>query len=148
MSLWSRIERRLEGLYGDLISDETQARIRAARGLMAEGRFDQALPLLEEALGERPDHPGALSLLGTCHLEAGDTAAAIAAFDGALATTDIPEAMLGRATAKLMTAHISEAIAGFRAAQSAAGGDGDLLGQAYRGLGIAHLRAGDADKAV
>lgn len=146
--MWSRIERRLEELYGEIVPDETLAKLRAARDLVGEGRTEKARPLLEEVLGERPDHAGALSLLGACHLEAGDAGEAIAAFDGALATADIPEAMVGRATAKLLLGQTDEAIAGFRAGQSAAGGDRELLAQAYRGLGIAHLRAGDTDKAV
>lgn len=149
MSLWSRIERRLSDLAGEILPDEYRQELAAARALLDAGRAAEAAEAIEGVLAARADHAGALCLLGAARLELGQIEAARAAFARALSVrVDMPEARLGHAQTALALGHTDEAIAGFRAAGSAAGGDRGVLALAYRGLGMAYRRTGDIEKAV
>src|SRR5690606_25141145 len=123
MSLWSRIERRISDLAGELLPDEFRVKLAAARDLIERGSSADAIEALEELLEERPEHPGALSLLGAARLEQGDAAAAAEAFGRALAgRDDLPEAMVGLGQANLELGQPRKAVDSFRAAVSVAGG--------------------------
>jgi len=149
MSLWSRIERRLSDLAGELIPDEFRLQLERARELVEAGDHEQAVKELEALLGERPDHVGALSLMGAARLEQGDSAGALDAFDRALAQgEDMPEVELGRGEACLALDQTEPATHAFRTAERTARGDRTVLSEAYRGLGLCYRRRGDFDKAV
>ncbi|WP_428269568.1 hypothetical protein [Haliangium sp.] len=72
MSLWSRIERRLSDIAGDLLPDEFRQEVITARELLAAGRAHEAERTLEALVSVRSDHVGALALLGLVRLELGD----------------------------------------------------------------------------
>ena len=149
MSLWTRIERRLSDLAGEILPDEYRQEMTAARALLDGGRAAEAAEVIEGVLAARADHAGAMCLLGAARLELGQVEDARAAFARALSVrVDMPEALLGHAQTALALGHTDEAIAGFRAAGGAAGGDRGVLALAYRGLGMAYRRAGDIEKAV
>ncbi len=149
MSIWSRIERRLTDLAEELLPDEFRHQIDSARQLLDQGRHAEAAETLEGLVGERPDHAAALTLLGVARLELGEPADALAAFDRALAQDDaLAAAYLGRGQANLELDRLDPAKSSFRAAVRLAGGDRDILADAYRGLGLTYRRRGDLDKAV
>ncbi len=148
MSIWSRIERGLSEL-ADLLPDEFRTQLIAAQKLLATGEVDQAQALIETLLKSRPDHPGALALLGAVQLERRDPEAARASFERALAIDPASaESLLGRGEAQLALGDIDAAIDSFRRATDVAGGDRGILALAYRGLGVSQQRRGDIDKAI
>ncbi|MCG8418645.1 MAG: dynamin family protein [Proteobacteria bacterium] len=149
MSLWSRIERRLSDLADELIPDEFHQQVLSARDLIDEGHPAEAAELLEAMLGERPDHAGALSLLGAARLELGEAEAAFRAFGRSLdQRDDVPETWLGMGEARLALADADGAVQAFRAAVKWAGGERSILAAGYRGLGISYRAVGDLDKAI
>jgi len=149
VSLWSRIERRLSDLAGELLPDEFRLRVDRARDLIEQSQYEQAIQTLEPLLAERPDHLGALSLMGIAQLETGEPEGALSAFERVLASgEEMPEAELGRGEASLALDDPATAIEAFRGAVRTARGDQSILSEAYRGLGLCYRRRGDFDKAV
>ena len=152
MSLWSRLERRLSDLAGEIILDDYRDQVAAARVLLdrnAVGDAIAAVEMLEALLRDKPDHGGALVLLGAARLQLHRLDDALDAFDrGLKARPDDPAALLGRGNTLLALARDTEAIASFTRAISEARGDRELLAEAYLGVGTAWRRTGDFDKAV
>lgn len=149
MSFWSRLERRLTDLAGEILPDEFREQVSEARRMLDEGRAQEAAEVLEALLGARPDHAVALSLLGAARLELGQLDGAVEAFGHALsADPGLAEAHLGHGDACAASGRDEAAIAAFRAALGLASGERAVLHHAYRGLGLAYRRAGDVDKAV
>jgi tetratricopeptide (TPR) repeat protein len=149
MSFWSRIEKRLTSLAGDLLPDDVRDQVDTARTVLLDGDAESAASLLEGVVAARPEHVGALSLLGLAELERRRPQAALDAFDRAVARSpDLADAQVGRGQACLALELDDEAVASFRAAVEHAGGDREVLALAYRGLGIAYRRRGELDKAI
>lgn len=149
MSFWSRIERRIEELAGELYPDEFRERLSQARATLRDEHYAQAEAQLLALIDERPEHVGALVLLGVARLKQGHADPARRAFDLALEKAkDVPEALIGRGDAALLLGDVAEAVPYFRAAIDAAQGERTLLAEAYRGLGVAYRRSGDLDKAI
>ncbi len=149
MSIWSRIERRLTDLAGELLPDEFREQVDEARRLLDSGRAAEAAQSLDALVTERPAHAVAQSLLGAARLELGDAAAARSAFELAIATDpDLAEAHVGRGEASAAQGDDDTAVAAYRTAIGAAGGDRAVLHAAYRGLGAVYRRGGDLDKAI
>ncbi|MBT8493533.1 MAG: tetratricopeptide repeat protein, partial [Deltaproteobacteria bacterium] len=93
MSLWSRIQRQLGEIAGDLLADETHLELEQARALLATDP-GAAVELLDKLVAEHPDHALARALLGSAHLELGDPRAAADQFEQALGHDDsLPEAL-------------------------------------------------------
>jgi small GTP-binding protein len=149
MSFWSRIERRLQDLAGDLLPDDFRAALDAARAQLEAGNAAEAARTLSALIEERPGHAGAHALLGAAQLELGEIDGAALCFERAAELADdMPEPMLGRGEVKLRLGQAADAVADFRKAQARAGGDRAVLAEAYRGMGIGHRLAGDLDKAI
>src|SRR5690606_25597002 len=149
MSLWSRIERRLQDLAGELYPDEFRSALEAARGELEAGRAAEAASALEALVAERPDHAGAHALLGAARLELGELDAAVASLDRAVELAgDLADVHLGRGEARLRLGDAAGALADFRRAMGRAAGDRAVLAAAYRGMGLAHRLAGDGDRAI
>jgi tetratricopeptide (TPR) repeat protein len=153
VSLWSRIERRLGEIAGELLPDDHREAVERARAALDAGDAEAAEQTLADVVAARPDYAGALSLLGAAQLALAKPDDALASFEAALAIhDDLPEALIGCGEAALAVAQDTDrradAISAFRRAIDAAGGDKPILAAAYRGLGLAHLAAGNADKAV
>ena len=149
MSLWSRLERRLQDLAGDILPDDFRAALDAARKDLRAGNAAQAAHTLAALIEERPGHAGAHALLGAARLDLGAIDEAIASFDRAAELADdMPDPDLGRGEARLRLGQAAEALVDFRRAQTRAGGDRAILGEAYRGLGIGNRVSGDLDKAI
>jgi len=149
VSFWSRIERRLQDLAGELLPDDFKNSLDQAQSELEAGRAAEAVALLAELCASRPDHAGAQYLHGAALLELGQVDDATAAFERAIARAgDLPEAYLGRGESRLRSGQPTDAIADFRRAQARAGGDRAILAAAYRGMGMGHRLAGDLDKAI
>ncbi|HEY1554596.1 MAG TPA: dynamin family protein [Kofleriaceae bacterium] len=149
MSLWSRLERRLGDLAGELVLDEYKGQLGQARQLLADGNVQAAIDTLEAMLGVKPDHGQALIVLGDARLVARDPARALEAYDRALKLrAGDPAALVGAGLALDALARFDEAIGYLSRAVNEAGGDRGILADAYRGLGIAWRRRGDLDKAI
>ncbi|HWM85546.1 MAG TPA: dynamin family protein, partial [Kofleriaceae bacterium] len=146
---WSRIERRLQDLAGELLPDDFKNSLDQARDALEAGRAAEAAELLADLSVARPEHAGAHYLHGAALLDLGRVDEASAAFDRAIERAgDLPEAYLGRGETRLRHNQPTEAIADFRRAQARAGGERSILAAAYRGAGMAHRLAGDVDKAI
>ncbi|MCP4445865.1 MAG: hypothetical protein GY811_11055 [Myxococcales bacterium] len=149
MSFWSRIERRIEEITGDLLPDEFTEKLSVARKTLQSGDLIEAEALLLSLTQDRPDHSGAQVLLGTAELRLSKNDEAFSAFELALQfSKHMPEALLGRGWAALALDMRSIAEDDFRAAREAAGGDRELLAEAYTGLGTLYRTSGELDKAI
>tara|TARA_R110002073_G_scaffold74100_3_gene181149 strand:+ start:51969 stop:54815 length:2847 start_codon:yes stop_codon:yes gene_type:complete len=149
VSFWSRIERRIEEITGDLLPDEFTEKLRVARKTLQSGELVEAEALLRSLTQDRPDHSGAQVLLGTALLKRGENDEAFSAFELALQySKTMPEALLGRGWAAIALEMLTIAGDDFRAAREAAGGDRELLAEAYTGLGTVFRLEGDLDKAI
>ncbi len=149
MSFWSRIERRIEEITGDLLPDEFTEKLRVARAALQSEQFLEAETQLTALTHERPDHAGAQVLYGTALLRLERNDDAFAAFELALEhSREMPEARLGHGWAALALGMHTIAGEDFRAAREAAGGDRELLAEAYTGLGSVFRIEGDLDKAI
>jgi small GTP-binding protein len=149
VSLWSRIERRLQDLAGELLPDEFKNSLDTARAELDAGRAARAADILATLCATRPEHAGAQYLHGAALLDLGRADEAAEAFERAIErAADLPEGYLGRGETWLRRGHPGEAIADFRRAQSRAGGDRTILAAAYRGMGMGHRLTGDLDKAI
>lgn len=149
MSFWSRIERELSHLAGELLGDERQQRLAEAQAQLADGRAVEAERTAGALLELDPAHVPTLIVLGAAHLAQHRPRSALDCFDRALAVDPRrPEGLIGRGEALLAQNQASEAASAFRQAVEHAGGESDLLAAAYRGLGLAHRQGGAPDKAV
>jgi tetratricopeptide (TPR) repeat protein/GTPase SAR1 family protein len=149
MSLWSRVQRRLGDLAGELVLDEYRDQLDQAQRLIATGEVRDAIEVLEALLVAKPDHGQALIVLGEARLVSRDPAHAVSAFERALRLrADDPAALVGHGLALVALARYEPAIASLGRAVAEAAGDRAILADAYRGLGIAWRRRGDIDKAI
>ncbi|HEY0481320.1 MAG TPA: dynamin family protein [Kofleriaceae bacterium] len=149
MSLWSRMQRRLGDLAGELVLDEYRDQLDHAQHLIARGDIGPAIELLEALLAAKPEHGQALIVLGDARLLVREPARALAAFERALALRPgDPAALVGHGLALVTLARHERAIASLGRAVAEAAGDRSILADAYRGLGVAWRRRGDIDKAI
>jgi tetratricopeptide (TPR) repeat protein/GTPase SAR1 family protein len=149
MSLWSRLERKLGDLAGELVLDEYRDQLNQARTLLAKGDLTGATESLEALLAAKPDHGQALIVLGEARLAMRDPQHAHEAFERALALRGgDPAALVGAGLALVELGRYEPATATLSRAVNEAGGDRGILADAYRGLGIAWRRRGDLDKAI
>ncbi|MGE3545899.1 MAG: dynamin family protein, partial [Kofleriaceae bacterium] len=149
MSLWTRLQRRLGDLAGELVLDDYRPQLNQAQDLLAAGDVAAAIEVIEALLRVKPDHGQALIVLGEARLMTKDPEPARAAFERAIALrSDDPAALLGHGLALLALARYEPAIGSLGRAVTEAGGDRQILADAYRGLGIAWRRRGDLDKGV
>ena len=149
MSLWSRLERRLGDLAGELLLDEYRDQVNQARALLDRGDVATAIDILEALLRERPDHGQAWLILGAARLERREPELALPAFERGLGLRrSDPAGLVGLGEAALALGQLDLAIASFGRAVDEAGGERGLLAEAYRGLGLAWRRKGDTDKAI
>jgi len=149
MSLWSRVQRRLGDLAGELVLDEYREYLDRAHQLLAAGDVAGATDLLDRVLVAKPEHGQALIALGDARLIGRDPARALAAFERALELRPgDPAALVGHGLALVGLASYEPAISSLGRAVAEAAGDRGILADAYRGLGIAWRRRGDIDKAI
>ncbi len=149
MSLWSRLERRIGDLAGELVLDDYRDQLNQARTLLARGELAAAIESLEALLAAKPDHGQALIVLGEARLAQRDPQHAQEAFDRALALRGgDPLALVGSGLALVELAKFEAAAGPLGRAVNEAGGDRGVLADAYRGLGIAWRWRGDLDKAI
>jgi len=149
MSLWSRVQRRLGDLAGELVLDEYREYLDRAHQLLAAGDVAGATDLLDRVLAVKPEHGQALIALGDARLIGRDPARALAAFERALELRPgDPAALVGHGLALVALASYEPAITSLGRAVAEAAGDRGILADAYRGLGIAWRRRGDIDKAI
>src|SRR5678815_3679780 len=149
MSLWSRLQRRLGDLAGELVLDDYRDQLDQAQQLLEAGDVKSAIDVLEALLVAKRDHGQALIMLGEARLMARDPERAREAFERALALRGgDPAALVGQGLALVAMGRYEPAIASLARAVSEAGGDRGILAEAYRGLGIAWRRRGDLDKAI
>jgi tetratricopeptide (TPR) repeat protein/GTPase SAR1 family protein len=149
MSLWSRVQRRLGDLAGELVLDEYRDYLDRAHQLLAAGDVAAATDLLDRVLAAKPEHGQALIALGDARLIGRDPARALAAFERALELRPgDPAALVGHGLALVALASYEPAISSLGRAVAEAAGDRGILADAYRGLGIAWRRRGDIDKAI
>lgn len=148
MSLWSRIQRQLGEIAGELLLDDTRTALEAGRELLDEDPA-AAIPIAREILERDPNHALALSLLGAAHLELGQLQPAADAFERALSSDpDLPEALLGRGEAALALGRPEDAVTPYHRAVEQAGGDRRILAESYRGKGFGFRALGQDDKAI
>jgi tetratricopeptide (TPR) repeat protein len=149
MSLWSRVQRRLGDLAGELVLDEYRDYLDRAHQMLAAGDVAAATDLLDRVLAAKPEHGQALIALGDARLIGRDPALALAAFERALELRPgDPAALVGHGLALVGLASYEPAISSLGRAVAEAAGDRGILADAYRGLGIAWRRRGDIDKAI
>ncbi|MEO8842261.1 MAG: dynamin family protein [Kofleriaceae bacterium] len=149
MSLWSRLERKLGDLAGELVLDDYRDQLNQARGLLSKGELVPAIESLEALLAAKPDHGQALILLGEARLAQRDPRHAREAFERALALRGgDPAALVGLGLALIELGKYDVASTALTRAITEAGGDRAILADAYRGLGVAWRRRGDLDKAI
>src|SRR5690242_11598741 len=110
MSLWSRLERRLGDLAGELVLDEYRDQLNQARALLAKGDVHTAIDVLEALLRAKPEHGQALIVLGDARLATRDLTKALEAYERAvkLRGTD-PAALVGLGLALLGLGRIDTA---------------------------------------
>jgi tetratricopeptide (TPR) repeat protein/GTPase SAR1 family protein len=149
MSLWSRVQRRLGDLAGELVLDEYRDQLDQAQQLLAAGNLTAATEVLEALLAAKPEHGQALIALGEARLALHDPARAASAFDRALKLrAGDPAARVGHGLALVSLGSHEPAITALGRAVAESAGDRAILAAAYRGLGIAWRRRGDVDKAI
>src|SRR5436305_5657819 len=124
MSLWSRFERRLGDLAGELVLDDYRDQLNQARALLAENNIQAAIDVLEALLSVKPDHGQALIVLGDARLATRDPARALEAYEKAIAVRDgDPAALVGQGLALVTLGKLDAALAPLTRAVSEAGGD-------------------------
>jgi tetratricopeptide (TPR) repeat protein len=149
MSLWSRLERRLGDLAGELVLDEYRDQLNQARQLLSAGDVQAAIDVLEALLSVKPEHGQALIVLGDARLATRDPERARDAYERALKLrAGDPAALVGHGLALDALGKYEIAISSLGRAVSEAGGDRAILADAYRGLGVAWRHRGDLDKAI
>ena len=68
MSLWSRVQRRLGDLAGELVLDEYRDQLNHAQQLLGAGDVAAAIEVLEALLTAKSEHGQALIVLGEAQL--------------------------------------------------------------------------------
>jgi tetratricopeptide (TPR) repeat protein len=140
MSLWSRVQRRLGDLAGELVLDEYRDQLYQAQRLLGARNVTAATEVLDALLTAKPDHGQALILLGEARLVAHDPPRALAAFERAVKLRPgDPAALVGHGLALVAMARHEPAIASLGRAIAEAAGDRGILADACRG---------DVDKAI
>ncbi|HVV81775.1 MAG TPA: tetratricopeptide repeat protein, partial [Kofleriaceae bacterium] len=148
-SWWTRLARKAEDTANELILDGYREQVTQARALLVKGDPEAAVEVLEALLHDRPDHLGALDLLGAALLVLGRAEAAQEAFMRALAVrADEPEALVGLGEALVEQGLWTEALIPLGRSVERAGGDRALLADAYLALGRAWRGLGELDKAI
>ena len=149
MSLWTRLQRRIGDLAGELVLDDYRDQLGQAETLLGAGDVASAIDVLEALLQVKPDHGQALILLGEARLMNREPQRAVDSFEKALALRGgDPAALVGHGLALVALGKYEVAISSLGRAIVEAGGDRGILADAYRGLGIAWRRRGDLDKAI
>ncbi|MGN6103750.1 MAG: tetratricopeptide repeat protein, partial [Kofleriaceae bacterium] len=149
MSLWTRVQRRIGDLAGELVLDEYRDQLNQAQQLLADGDTTASIDVLEALLTAKSDHGQALILLGEARLVSRDPDRAREAFERALRLrSGDPAALVGHGLALVQLGRYEIAISSLSRAIVEAGGDRAILADAYRGLGLAWRRRGDLDKAT
>jgi tetratricopeptide (TPR) repeat protein/GTPase SAR1 family protein len=149
MSLWSRFQRRVGDLAGELVLDDYRDQLLHADRLVRRGDVSAAIDMLEALLTAKPDHGQALILLGEARLTLREPEKAREAFERALAVrSGDPSALVGHGLALVMLGRYEQALPPLSRAVADSSGDRGILADAYRGLGIAWRRLGDLDKAI
>jgi tetratricopeptide (TPR) repeat protein/GTPase SAR1 family protein len=149
VSLWSRLERRITDLAGELLLDEFRDQVAQARQLLAAGDPYAAIDVLEAMLLDKPDHGQALILLGAARLAVRKPAAALTAFEDALKVRPgDPDALIGHGQTLVALGHWQAALTSLTRAVAEAAGDRGRLAEAYQAMGMAWRRIGDTDKAI
>ncbi len=149
MSLWTRFQRRIGDLAGELVLDDYRDQLSQAEGLVRAGDINSAIDVLEALLTAKPDHGQALILLGDARMAIHDPERARDAFERALQLrSGDPAALVGHGLALVTLGRYELAITSLARAVNEAGGDREILADAYRGLGIAWRRRDDLDKAI
>jgi|JI10StandDraft_1071094.scaffolds.fasta_scaffold06229_8 tetratricopeptide (TPR) repeat protein/GTPase SAR1 family protein len=148
-SLWSRVARKAGDTVDELFLDSYREQLDLAREQAIGGDPAGAVETLEALLRERPDHAGALALLGEIELVRGKDEHAAAAFARALALrSGDAQALIGRGRALVALGQLAAAVELLGRGVDAAGGDRALLAAAYLALGQAWRGLGEPDKAV
>lgn len=148
-SLWSRVARKAGDTVDELFLDSYREQLDLAREQAVGGDPAGAVETLEALLRDRPDHAGALALLGEIELVRGKDEHAAAAFARALALrSGDAQALIGRGRALVALGQLPAAVELLGRGVDAAGGDRGLLAAAYLALGQAWRGLGEADKAV
>jgi hypothetical protein len=75
-TLWSRVARKAGDTVDELFLDSYREQVDRARELAIAGELDAAGDLLAAVLGDKPDHAGALLVLGEVELVRGRAEAA------------------------------------------------------------------------
>jgi tetratricopeptide (TPR) repeat protein len=149
MSLWSRMQRRLGDLAGELVLDEYRDQLDQAEQLLSARDYAAAIEVLEALLAAKPEHGQALIALGDARLLARDATRALTAFERALELrAGDPAALVGHGLALAALGRPEAAITSLGRAVAEAAGDRGILADAYRGRGVAWRRRGDLDKAI
>lgn len=149
MSIWSRIERGIESLGVDLLSDDYRDKLETARKNLVRHEYLAAEKILQALCSQRPDHDTTAILLGTAQLGLGRAEQAAATFDRVLKRSpNASEALIGRGEATLALSTDDSAAKYFRAALNAADGNSEGLAAAYRGLGACYQRTNQLNKAI
>ena len=149
MSLWTRLQRKLGDLAGELVLDDFREQLDQAQALLGKGEVATAIDTLEALLSVKPDHGQAQILLGEARLANREPQRALEAFEKAakLRGGD-PSVTVGIGKAHVALGNYEVAIEKLAKAVADAGGDRGILADAYRGLGVAWRRRGDLDKAI
>ena len=149
MSLWTRLQRRIGDLAGELVLDDYRGQLEAAQALVDKGDLPGAIESLEALLAVKADHGQALLLLGSARLQNREAQRALEAFErAAKVRADDPAVRLGIGSAHVALGNDEVAITALSRAVAEAAGDRSILAEAYRGLGVAWRRRGDLDKAI
>jgi tetratricopeptide (TPR) repeat protein len=149
MSLWSRLERRIVDLAGELLLDEHRELVATARASLAKGDHASAGLALRSVLAANPEHGTALVLLGASLLSQKKPHEAKAIFERAVAQRpDDAHALAGHGRCLLLLGEYVAATPLLTRALVAAQGDRELLAEVYLSLGLAWRGAGNQDKAI
>jgi tetratricopeptide (TPR) repeat protein len=132
-------------LVAETVPRSAQARNNLGGSLLLQGRIDEAIPQLQEALRLQPEHAEAHSNLGIALARRGRTAEAIDHYRESLRLDPRQtQAYSNLGNALLAQGQVSEAIAQFEAALSLDAGDP----QARTNLAGALVRSGRTDEAI
>ena len=149
MSLWTRLQRRIGDLAGELVLDDFRIQLEQAQALLGKGDVGAAIETLEALLKVKPDHGQALIMLGGARLANREAQRALEAFLRAETQRgDDPAVHVGIGNAHVALGNYDVAVQPLAKAVADAGGDRSILAEAYRGLGISWRRRGDLDKAI